>query len=186
MYSDAVVGDLERMLAAYQRGDAAAFRELLHAASGRLHRFLGMTAGFHMADDLLQQTWLEVHRARATYDPRRAAMPWLFAVARHTAFHALRGHGRAAVREAAVREVAATTSGASTETDVAVREAMARLPDVDREVVALLHFAELSVAEVARVVGSSEGAVKQRAHRAYAKLRGLLGETSPVILRERL
>jgi DNA-directed RNA polymerase specialized sigma24 family protein len=47
----------------YQAGDAAAFHQLFHAVSARLYRYLDMSGGEGVAEDLLQQTWLHVHRA---------------------------------------------------------------------------------------------------------------------------
>lgn len=67
-----------------------------------------------------------------------------------------------------------------TEDDVAMREALGRLPAPQREVLMLLKYADLSVEEVAAVLGTTAGAVKQRAHRAYEKLRLALDEGATV------
>jgi len=62
------------------------------------------------------------------------------------------------------------------ETAVRVRDAVGALPAKDREIVVLYYLEEMTVAQVAAVVGASAGAVEVRLHRARAKLRQLLGD----------
>ena len=60
--------DLEVTMARYQQGDLAAATELVHRLSPQLHRFfLVQFASRSEADDLLQETWLRVHKVRHTY-----------------------------------------------------------------------------------------------------------------------
>jgi RNA polymerase sigma-70 factor (ECF subfamily) len=175
------VDDLARLMRRYQAGDAAAFHELFHAVSARLYRYLDMSDGEGMAEDLLQQTWLHVHRARRTYDPTRPVLPWLFAIARNVRRHAFRERARARRREneAATKRALVPPSAVSVEEQLAVREALDRLPAAQREVVLLTKFADLSVEETAAVLGLTAGAVKQKAHRAYGKLRIELAPGDP-------
>lgn len=171
----------EELMQAYQGGDSQAFRALFQALSPRLFRYLAAYSGAGTADDLLQQTWLEVHRARASYDPRRPLLPWLFAIARNVRRHATRGALRAAAREhrSVVEHSAALAVEPSWEDILAVREQLALLPETQQEVVLMLKFADLSIEEAAAALGVSSGAVKQKAHRAYEKLRTTLATEPP-------
>jgi RNA polymerase sigma-70 factor (ECF subfamily) len=168
---------VEALLARYQQGDAEAFRLLLRQVSPRLLGWLRRVAGpaYGDADDLLQETWMEVHRARATWDPKRPALPWLFALARHVVGHHFRARGR---RERREEQASALPQNEPASPDLALdaRALLGRLPDAQREVVMLLKYADLSVEEAAAVLGISVGAVKQKAHRAYVALREALGE----------
>src|SRR5690349_12104467 len=77
-------GELEALMAGYQKGDGAAAAALIERLSPPLHRFFLMqSASSRYADDLLQETWLRIHQARHTYHPGQPVLPWLFAIARH-------------------------------------------------------------------------------------------------------
>src|SRR5579872_5384828 len=72
----------ETLMAAYVAGDRRAFEQLFTRLAPRLHRFFRRS--FHAeatADDLLQTTFLKLHRARATYKPEMRVAPWAFAIA---------------------------------------------------------------------------------------------------------
>ena len=72
----------ERIMAAYAAGDREAFRELFRRYAQRLHGFLyHMSGDRHLAQDLVQETFLRVHRARAAYDSARPFRPWIFRIA---------------------------------------------------------------------------------------------------------
>jgi RNA polymerase sigma-70 factor, ECF subfamily len=160
----------------YQQGDAAAVTELVEALSPQLHRFF--TSQFvsrRFADDLLQETWLKIHQVRHTYRPGEAVLPWVYAIARHTRVDHYRRTRRLEDREQQVErlpEAAAATAPESRgiDLDAVLRE----LPESQREVIVMLKIADMSLEEVARATSSSVGSVKQKAHRAYEKLRGLL------------
>ncbi len=72
-------------MARYQRADPVATAELIRQVSPVLLRFLSgpaFTRGY--AEDMLQECWLRIHRARHTYRPGDPLLPWIFAIARHT------------------------------------------------------------------------------------------------------
>src|SRR5262245_35481494 len=75
-------GSDEMLMAAYARGDRQAFARLFARLAPRLHRFFRRSFGTGAtADDLLQQTFLNLHRARASYRPELKVAPWAFAIA---------------------------------------------------------------------------------------------------------
>ncbi len=76
--------NLEILMARYQRGDFGAATDLIERISPQLHRFfLARSQSRTDADDLLQETWLRIHKVRHTYRPGEPALPWFYAIARH-------------------------------------------------------------------------------------------------------
>lgn len=158
----------------YQGGDSAAAAALVRRVSPQLHRlFVAQPASRTDADDLLQETWLRIHKVRHTYRPGEPALPWFYAIARHVRVDHYRRTVRMAAREQPLDdlpEVAAPLSGASERTD-SMEELLAPLPESQREVIEMLKVAEMTLEEVARATSSTIGSVKQKVHRAYEKLR---------------
>jgi RNA polymerase sigma-70 factor (ECF subfamily) len=174
--------NLETLMEAYQRGDRAAAELLIERVSPALHRFFTAHAGDRRhADDLLQDAWFRIHKARHTYRPGERVLPWLYAIARHVKIDAFRKRRSelyeesldAAPERAPFVPAAATGTGSKT---LELDQLLAALPDSQREVISLLKVSGLSLEEVARTTSSSVGSVKQKAHRAYTKLRTLLSE----------
>ncbi len=171
--------ELIEIMARYQAGDASAFDALFEAVSPRVLPYLMRSTGERaQAEDVLQEVFLNVHRARATYRPGAPVLPWIFAIARHAAASRARAAWRK--REEA-REDLSDLPAAAPEEDPedprmeAIEAAISELPEAQREVVMMLKVSGLSLAEVARATGSTVGAVKLRAHRAYEALRKKLG-----------
>lgn len=158
--------------------DRKAFEELFRRYGPRLHRyFLGKVKERALADDLVQQTFLHVHRARHDFRADGRFRPWVFAIGTNL----LREHWRRKRRRPETPmgddlRPPSVDPDTSTPTDRLVRRALAELPDHEREVVILHWFEELTFSEIADIVGASHSAVKVRAHRAYNKLRARLGE----------
>ncbi len=162
----------------YQAGDFAAARRLIETLSPRLQRyFLAQLASRTDADDLLQETWLRVHRVRHTYRPGEPVMPWFFAIARHVRLDHYRRVVRRRSREAQLDETTEALAVAPGQHDSAegLEALLAPLTDSQREVIEMLKVEGLSLEEVARATSSSVGSVKQRVHRAYRALRSHLG-----------
>ena len=172
MQSDA---DLERLMVRYQQGDPAAAATLVDSLSPRLHRFfMVQNISRRSADDLLQETWMRLHEVRHTYRPGEPVLPWVYAIARHIRVDHYRKTVRVEARERKVDplpEIAATNPG---DTGLDLPALLAALPESQREVIAMLKVANMSLEEVARATSSSIGAVKQKAHRAYETLRKFL------------
>ena len=74
---------LARLMAASQRGDRAAYRALLGDCRKWLTRYFARRIAPHHIDDLVQETLVSMHRKLATWDSRRAFLPWLAAIARY-------------------------------------------------------------------------------------------------------
>ncbi len=171
----------EELMLAYVDGDEAAFRELFERWAPIVH---GLTRR-HLRDEdlareITQQTFFKLHGARKDFRRDGKLRPWLLTIAMNLVReHWRRGKRRKHVELDERREVAPTPERSRLELEERARlvhEALAELPETQREVVELHYFQERPYKEVAAMVGSTEGAVRVRAHRAYRKLEAILGE----------
>jgi RNA polymerase sigma-70 factor (ECF subfamily) len=169
--------ELETLMARYQQGDFTAASALVQRLSPQLHRFFMVQfASRREADDLLQETWLRLHEVRHTHRPGEPVLPWLYAIARHIRVDHYRRASRSAAREQRLDDLPETAAASAPAAGESSLEALlAPLPESQREVIEMLKVAGMSLEEVARATSSSVGSVKQKAHRAYEKLRELLG-----------
>jgi RNA polymerase sigma-70 factor (ECF subfamily) len=171
---------LEMLLEGYQRANADAASELISRISPDLLRyFLAQQTSRSEAEDLLQNTWLRIHKARHTYRSGAPVLPWVFAIAKHVKVDAYRKRRRIQHHEIAteiVPEGPAAREPSRTES-MTFDSLIANLPDSQREVLTMMKVNGLSLEEVARATSSTVGAVKQKASRAYAKLRMLLSNS---------
>jgi RNA polymerase sigma-70 factor (ECF subfamily) len=191
--------DLAALMARYCAGDRAAFDALYQAVAPRLHGFLVRLVGDRsVADDLMQETLIKLHEARGFYVAGADPLPWIFTIARRTAFDELRRRRRSRVRIAddviappePVADLDGNPAGAlgsEPSSDLGDRvdgaEALAaleQLPAPQRQALVLTKVEGRSQAEAAALAGTTPGAIKLRAHRAYRALRKLLGGRTPV------
>jgi RNA polymerase sigma-70 factor, ECF subfamily len=181
--SDLAQQTLEDLMAKYQQADAAATTELIRRVSPVLFRFFASyTATRAYAEDLLQECWLRVHRSRHTYRPGEPVRAWIFAIARHTRADGYGRRRRIESHEVAVddlRQLPERGKGARHGPDAFADDLshlINVLPASQREVILMLKVSGMGLEEVARATCSTVGAVKQKAHRAYRKLRETLRE----------
>jgi RNA polymerase sigma-70 factor, ECF subfamily len=168
--------EIERLLLRYQQGDTAAAASLVRAVSPGFFAYC-VNRGDSPADaeDAVQEIWLRVHRARHTFRPGAPAAPWLYAIARHARLDARRRRERFRARELQTDSLA-EFPGPKPEAPAEMSRILACLPDSQREVLVLLKGCGMTLEEVARATASTVGAVKQKAHRAYRKLRATIEE----------
>jgi RNA polymerase sigma factor (sigma-70 family) len=174
----------EELMSAYVSGEVRAFERLFARLAPRVHGFfLRSFRDAAVADDLLQVTFMKVHRARSQYRNDLKVAPWLFAVAARVRLDELRRRLRlpedadeealARADEKLSREAEPKADGDVAET---VRRALEALPESQRTVIHLHRYEGLTFAEIARVLGTTPGAVKLRAFRGYETLRETLKE----------
>jgi RNA polymerase sigma-70 factor, ECF subfamily len=165
--------DLDRWMERYQQADPDAPAVLVGALSPALLRFFKIqVASREQADDLLQETCLRIHRVRHTYRPGEPVLPWIYAIARRVRVDGYRRTRRITVHETAMEVLPERTAAAEARNALPAFETLlAALPETQREVVTMLKVGGLSLEEVARATSSTVGAVKQKAHRAYERLR---------------
>lgn len=172
--------NLEILMARYQQGDYAAVTDLIARISPQLHRFfLVWSASRADADDLLQETWLRIHKVRHTYRPGEPALPWFYAIARYVRVDHYRKSVRTTAGERKLEAMSkeAGALGGNLDHFESLETLLAPLPESQREVIEMLKVEGMSLEEVARATSSSVGSVKQKAHRAYTKLRETMNAT---------
>jgi RNA polymerase sigma-70 factor (ECF subfamily) len=167
----------EELMTRYQHGDLPAFRGLFERYAGLLVRVLSRDIGDSaLAEELVQQTFLHVHRARLDFDTSQRFKPWVFTIAlnlKREAFRSRRRRPKLTPWED--REIGAPpVDHARLEARDSVAWALNRIPPDQREVIELHWFEGLSFQEVARCLGIGAVAAKVRAHRGYLQLRVLL------------
>jgi RNA polymerase sigma-70 factor (ECF subfamily) len=160
----------------YQQADPEAAAALVAALSPALLRFFrSQQASREQADDLLQETWMRIHRVRHTYRPGAPVLPWVYAIARRVRVDGYRRTRRIANFEMSLDKLPEPQAQVESQNPLhSFEKLVAALPESQREVVTMLKVGELSLEEVARATSSTVGAVKQKAHRAYETLRKLL------------
>ena len=173
-------------MAAYAGGDDRALGIVYDALGGRLFAFLTRRArDRELAEDLLQQTFLQIHRNRSSFSAGAAVAPWAFAIARRLLIDAMRAKTRLRKNfgdrdEDAMDRLAGASNpelaaGARQETAQLFAKLEA-LPEAQRVAFELIRIDGLSMAEAAEMLGTTVTAMKLRAHRAYKAL-GLAGES---------
>lgn len=171
---------LRTLMEGYQKADRAATTELVERLSPMLLRFLaGPLQTRPFAEDMLQDCWLRIHKARHSYRQGTPVLPWVFAIARHTRVDVYRRRRRIDMRESSIEEKSdafqpQATSPSAPDPDL--WRLVGQLPESQQEVIRMLKISGLSLEEAANATGTSVGAIKQKAHRAYEKLRKLLGD----------
>jgi len=167
----------------YASGDDSVFSDLYEALAPPLYRYLmRQTRDPVRAEDLLQQTMLQIHAQRSRFWPGANVTPWAYAIARRLLINSYRRRTREAA--AAPNQWTSEAAGGPGADDMlhskrvvsALEQELARLPEGQRIAFELIKKDGLSMREVAEMLGTTVSAVKLRAHRAYVALRAALGE----------
>jgi RNA polymerase sigma-70 factor (ECF subfamily) len=161
-------------MAAAQSGDLDAYRTLLDDVRPLVRGFLrARVSDPDDAADALQETLINLHRARHTYDPSRPFEPWLLAIARHVAVDHVRRRVARSSREVLVDEMP-SQSVAAPGLGFDLARALRSLTPTQRQALELLAIEGLSVEAAAVRARTTPGALKVRAHRAGKVLRSAL------------
>ncbi|HYE13918.1 MAG TPA: RNA polymerase sigma factor [Pyrinomonadaceae bacterium] len=169
----------EELLRMAARGDESAFLTLYERHKGAVFRFaFRMLGSAALAEEVTHDCFVGLVRAPARFDASRAALrTYLYAAARNLACKHFRRRGTEFPFEEADDALPADESEGplrkllDAELASEVRRAVSQLPPLQREVVVLVEYEELTLAEAAAVVGADVGAVKSRLHRARQSLR---------------
>jgi RNA polymerase sigma-70 factor (ECF subfamily) len=172
---------LIELMTAYQRGELEAFEELFAALAVGVRNYLASLArGVDRADDLLQETFLQVHRSRRTYGAPRPVKPWIYGIARHVFLMDRRARGRKAKHESTPREELPEMPVTAIAEDLPVTDellaALRELPDDRREAVVLHHIHGFTFKEIGSMLGITGRAAKLRSFRGIQQLRQQLTE----------
>jgi RNA polymerase sigma-70 factor (ECF subfamily) len=179
--------DTELMLR-LKAGDTASFGLLLDRHRGPVIHFLyRMVQNPAVAEELAQEVFLRVYRARASYVPSARFTTWLFRIAMHLALNHLRDARGERAGDSLDQDpgdgirIQVPDRGPSIEQRLVddarlaeVRRAVQALPDKQRAAVLMHKYEEMGYAQIAQVLGCSESAVKSLLFRAYEALRARL------------
>lgn len=173
-----------RLMLAFQAGDETAFDRIVEAYSAQVFalftRFLGARQN---REDLVQEVFLRLLRARERYEPSARFSTFLFRIAYNISVNETqRGAGKERAGDLAEqagglatlpddRALAPADDLEREDVVHAVRAAIALLPETQRMALVLAKYDELPYAEIAQVLGTSEKAVKSLIHRARESLR---------------
>ncbi|MGH9682036.1 MAG: RNA polymerase sigma factor [Candidatus Acidiferrales bacterium] len=179
-------------------GDEASFDVLLRKYRAPLVNFLyRMVRDTATAEDLAQEVFLRVYRARNQYSPSAKFTTWLFRIATNLALNSIRDNRRKvmevyidapadedhAPRELPARDLRIDEHMVERDRADFIRRAIVALPEKQRVAVLLHKYEEMDYAEIAKILGCSESALKSLLFRAYETLRVHL---SPLVSRPAL
>ena len=189
----------EQLLAGYAKGEERALAELVRRYQQELFAFLARyVSDSNAADDLFQETFIQVHRNAKSFDPERKFRPWLFTIAANKARDYLRSTGRHAAQSLdnvagrpgdsdAPAYVDLMDSGfappplelTQAEDVAAVQRVLAEMPGHYREVLVMSYFHQFAYQEMADMLAIPLGTVKSRLHAALAAFAKAYKEAVP-------
>jgi RNA polymerase sigma factor (sigma-70 family) len=164
----------------FRDGDPDAVRSLYQSYSGAVFAVTYHALGDRsLAEEAVQQTFLQAWRAAATFDPERSPAPWLYAIARRVAVDLYRRERRFEAGDEP-EVVVLPRSFEETWEVWEVRSALDRIPPDERTIVHAAHYLGLTHEEIAERLGIPVGTVKSRSYRAHRRLAGLLAHVREV------
>lgn len=175
----------QKLLQDYLDGKPGGFELLVRRHTRELHQFiLRFTGDAVAAEDVVQETFLQVHSSARTFDPRRRFKPWLFTIAANKARDALRRRNRRRELpfDASIGDENETgrryldlLSSESTAPDEelladekrrVVRDVIESMPESLSDVLILAYYHRFPYKEIGEIVGIPLGTVKSRLHTA--------------------
>jgi RNA polymerase sigma-70 factor (ECF subfamily) len=190
--------DEELLLAYRSKAEREAFEELVRRYEKELYGYLRHYLNdAEMAEDVFQQTFLQIHLKCDQFEEGRKVRPWLYTVATNQAIdcqrrnkrHRMASIDRRAGRDFEGEQGALIESLGGVEADpgkevesaeqqTQVRRAVDALPEQTRQVVMLVYFQGMKYREAADILGIPVGTVKSRLHAAIEKLSESIGEVN--------
>ncbi len=170
-------------MVAFVRGDADAFNQLFQRYKQPLFGFFRRRLyDTPQAEELTQETFLAVLRGTARYQATALFRTWLYAIGfkilrahrRRFAFRAMLSASAPAHQEPAARD--------HLDHDLFIRDAVHKLARIDREVLMLREFEQLTYVEIASLLRVPVNTVRSRLFRARTELRNLLSSPAPTLL----
>ena len=188
----------ERLLADYRHGDLDAFTKLVSQYERELYHFLVRFLGDRAAaEDVFQETFLQVHQSAGQFDPQRRFRPWLFTIAANKARDLLRSQARHPTNplQASINpgddesgeyidlmQAIESSPGEPLEhreLQEAVRKTVMSMPDHLRAILLLSYFHQFPYKQISDILDIPLGTVKSRLHAAVAHFAGRWRQMNP-------
>lgn len=177
----------EALFGAYRRGDRASFKQLVERYQRELFHFLVRFLGDRAAaEDIFQETFLQVHQSAGQFDPQRRFRPWLFTIAANKARDLIRSQSRrpSNALQASIHpddgdsgefiDLIQSAQGLPDEPMQAkelqqqVQRIVSQMPENLREILLLSYFHQFPYKQIGQMLGIPLGTVKSRLHTAVA------------------
>lgn len=176
----ALVDDLSQLIAKAKKGEKDAFGQIYTLFYRRIFRYckFNLAGHGHDAQDICQETFLRAYKSLHSFNERKGGsfQAYLFRIARNLIIDASRKK-----KDVPLKDYWEIEKDEDLEADLdreieaqKIRKALSQLVDVDRNIIVLRHFEEMTTAEVARTVNMREGALRVRLHRIHKKLKELV------------
>jgi RNA polymerase sigma-70 factor (ECF subfamily) len=177
----------EQLIRAYQAGDRAGFNELVSRYERELFHFLVRFLGDRAAaEDMFQETFLQIHQSAETFDPERRFRPWLFTIAANKARDLMRSNSRRPANplQASINpgdegsgefidlmkssEESPSAPMEKLELQQKVQATVTNMPEHLREILLLSYFHQFPYKQISDILDIPLGTVKSRLHTAVA------------------
>lgn len=163
-----------------QTGDRAALEQLLHEIYAPLRRYIGRLAGPDLADDILQETSIQIFRKLRYLREPAVFRAWILRIASRIAFSHLKRAHRWQPLEAAPLEIVAPSPSMGEPPDAAFLSLLNHVSPASRAVLLLRYQQDLSLEETAAILDIPIGTAKSRLHYGVASIRKhLISERKP-------
>lgn len=163
--------DIQDLL--HRREYEEALERLLDAYEQKVYRMAVAILRDHgRAQETTQDIFVKLWRALPSYDGRAALSTWLYTIARNTCLTVARRESYRQTTDLTAADEPQT--GSIGALDVALKDALARLPETQRAIITLFYFEGRSVADVSVMMGLPEGTIKSHLHRARRALGEML------------
>ena len=160
---------------------------LMQAHGTAIMQYCLTRLGEGLADDVTQEVFVAAWKMLPRYQPEAELKAWLYGIARNKCLQAYRNRARRQTivrmfeeeirkRAHAAGEPSPADCKSQTPRLVWLCDSLAKLRDIDRILLTLWYWKELQVAEIAEIMGKSEGAVRKRLYRAQQRLKELMHE----------
>ena len=174
---EGATGDPTMLVLLAQSGDRGALEELLREAYGPLRRYVIYLAGAELADDILQETSLQIFRKLRHLREPSVFRAWTFRIASRIAFAQMKSAQRwSPLDDAPVERLTTFDAGMGEPADEGFLELIERVSPASRAVLLLRYQQDLSLEEAAAILEIPVGTAKSRLHYGVTMLRKYLTE----------
>ena len=168
----------EQLIMNIARGDRDALAEIYLQHKGAVYAFaLSILRQAQAAEDVMQETFLQLWNAAGTYVPRgQSALPWLLGIARNTALKHMRSASRSGIPMEELPETPGADPFLAAENRIVTQAVMEKLSAEERQIVVLHAVAGLKHREISELLGKPLSTILNKYRRALKKLETYLGE----------